>query len=106
MEEAVKARELLKKDGLNVSLISSPTVKPLDKPFFTKLAKTHKQIYVIEEHSEIGGLGDALSFLGVKQIAIKDKVLDVGGDVAYLRHLSGIDADSICTRVKQDLCDS
>lgn len=103
MEEVVRARELLKKDGLNVSIISSPTIKPLDKPFFVKLAKTHQHIYVIEEHSEIGGLGDALSFLRVKQIAIKDKVLNIGGDVTHLRRLSGIDANSIYKRVREDL---
>lgn len=47
MEEVVKARELLKKEGLNVSVVSSPTIKPLDMPFFVKLAKTHKHIYVV-----------------------------------------------------------
>jgi len=103
IEEVVRARELLKRDGLNVSIVSSPTIKPLDKPFFIKLARTHKHIYVIEEHSEIGGLGDALSFLSIKEIAIKDEVLNVGGDVPYLRQLAGIDANSIYARVKQDL---
>lgn len=103
MEEVVKARDLLKKEGFNVSVVSSPTIKPLDKPFFVELAKTHHNIYVIEEHSEIGGLGDALSFLSVKQIAIKDEVLNVGGSVAYLRQLSGIDADSIAKKVREDL---
>lgn len=103
MEEVVKARDLLKKEGFNVSVVSSPTIKPLDKPFFVELAKTHHSIYVIEEHSEIGGLGDALSFLGVKQIAIKDEVPNVGGSVAYLRQLTGIDADSIVKKVREDL---
>lgn len=103
MEEVVKARELLKKDGLNVSVVSSPTLKPLDTSFFVELAKTHPHIYVIEEHSEIGGLGDALSFLAAKRIAIKDDVLNVGGDVAYLRQLSGIDANSIYRYVSENL---
>lgn len=103
MEEVMKARGLLKKQGLDVSVVSSPTVKPLDKPFFTKLAKSHKHIYVIEEHSEIGGLGDALSFLGVRQIAIKDEAPNIGGSVAYLRQLMGIDANSIYSRIRNDL---
>lgn len=103
MEEVVKARDLLKKEGFSVSIVSSPTIKPLDKPFFIELAKTHHHIYVIEEHSEVGGLGDALSFLGVKKIAIKDEVPSVGGNVAYLRRLTGIDADSIFARVQENL---
>lgn len=103
IEEVVKARERLKKDGFNVSLVSSPTVKPFDKAFFDELAKTHGHIYVVEEHSKIGGLGDALSHLGFKQIAIPDKILYDGGDVHYLREVSGIDSKSIYNRVKQDL---
>lgn len=103
MEEVMRARDLLKKEGLSVSVVSSPTIKPLDKPFFVELAKTHQHIYVIEEHGEIGGLGDALSFLDVKQIAIKDEVPNVGGSVAYLRQLTGIDADSIFKRIREDL---
>lgn len=102
MEEVVKARDLLKKDGFNVSLVSSPTIKPFDKDFFDELAKIHPNIYVIEEHSEIGGLGDALSYLDVNQIAVKDKILYEGGDANYLRKLSGVDARSIYLKVRED----
>jgi transketolase len=103
MEEEVRAWELLKNEGLNVSIVSSPTIKPFDRSFFVELAKTHKYIYVVEEHSEIGGLGDALSFLGVRKIAIKDEVLNIGGNVAYLRQRVGIDTESIYTRIRQAL---
>lgn len=103
IEEVIEARKLLKKKGYNVSIVSSPTIKPLDTSFFKKLSKAHNNIYVIEEHSEIGGLGDALSYLGVKKIAIKDKVIYEGGDVNYLRKLTGIDSVSIYKIVHSDL---
>src|SRR5690606_20980071 len=103
IEEVVKAREQLKKDGFNVSLVSSPTVKPFDKVFFDELTKTHGHIYVVEEHSEIGGLGDALSYLGARNIAIPDRILYEGGDVNHLRKLPGIDSESIYRRVKQEV---
>lgn len=103
MEEVVAARELLKADGLNVSLVSSPTIQPYDKQFFDELAKTHGRIYVIEEHSETGGLGDAFRGLGITKIAVENTMLYVGGDVHYLRQQSGIDKAGIYRRVKASL---
>lgn len=71
--------------------------------FFDELTKTHGHIYVVEEHSEIGGLGDALSYLGARNIAIPDRILYEGGDVNHLRKLTGIDSESIYRRVKQEV---
>jgi transketolase len=100
-EEVFKARKLLKKDGFNVSIISSPTIKPLDKRFFRKLLQTHSSLYVIEEHSEIGGLGDALGYLGVKKIAIKDKTFYKCGGVDYLRKKAGLNAKAMYCKIKK-----
>lgn len=102
IEEVIKAWELLKKDGFNVSVVSSPTIKPIDVQFFNELTKSHTQLYVIEEHSEIGGLGDALSYLSVRRIAVKDKTFYKCGDPHYLRKMSDIDSESIYLKVKAE----
>jgi len=102
IEEVVKARGLLKKDGFNVSIVSSPTIKPIDEQFFDELSKSHTRLYVIEEHSEVGGLGDALSYLGARRIAIKDKAFYKCGDLHYLRRMSGLDSESIYLKVKEE----
>lgn len=102
IEEVIKARDFLKGDGFNVSIISSPTIKPIDEEFFDELSKTHTSLYVIEEHSEIGGLGDALAYLGVRKIAIKDKILYKCGDLHYLRRISGLNAENIYFKVKKE----
>ncbi|MDD3816289.1 MAG: transketolase C-terminal domain-containing protein [Desulfocapsaceae bacterium] len=102
IDEVAKARDLLKKDGFNVSIISSPTIKPLDKKFFEELMRDHANLYVIEEHSEIGGLGDALAYLGAKKIAVKDEAFYKCGDPHYLRKMSGLNAEAIYLRVKKE----
>jgi transketolase len=103
IEEVVAAREMLKKDGFSVSLISSPTIQPFDKLFFDNLAKTHKHIYVVEEHSVVGGLGDALNYLAPVKIAVESTLLYEGGDLNYLRKQAKIDTASIYQRILQDM---
>lgn len=100
IDEVVKARLKLKEKGLSVSLISSPCLKPLDDDFFRDLFDSHKHVFVIEEHNKIGGLGEMLWEFGwVNRIAVDDCYFDECGDSAYLRKISGIDMESICSKV-------
>lgn len=106
IEEVVKARELLKVDNLNVSLVSCHTIKPLDVAFFEELFKCHKYVFVIEEHNEIGGLGEAIACKlkqSVHQIAIKDLFIYECGNSSYLRQVAGIDSESIYKQIKKIL---
>lgn len=97
MEEAMKLKELLLDDGINASVVSSPTIKPINKAFFEDLNNKHDKIIVIEEHYETGGLGSALRELDipVDVYGVKDRIFYEGGDQSYLRTLHGIDARSI-----------
>ena len=59
--EALKAALQLKKQGsLNVRVINMPCIKPLDEELVLRAAKECKKIITVEEHSVIGGLGDAV----------------------------------------------
>jgi transketolase len=58
---AVDVCKMLLNEGLNVSLISMHTVKPLDNDIIKLYAGSSKAIFTIEEHSIIGGLGSAAS---------------------------------------------
>ncbi|TRZ96050.1 1-deoxy-D-xylulose-5-phosphate synthase [bacterium] len=83
---------ILKKDGINVNLISMHTIKPLDKEILCKLSKKSKAIFTIEEHSIIGGLGSAVAELLIesgyrgffKRIGIPDKYCLGIGNRDYL----------------------
>ena len=61
VNEAMKAGEVLKEKGINARVINLCTIKPLDKELVLKAAKDCGKILTCEEHSVIGGLGEAVS---------------------------------------------
>lgn len=58
--EAVEAGDLLEKKGIDARVINIHTIKPIDKELLRKAARDTGKIVTIEEHSVIGGLGDAV----------------------------------------------
>ncbi|MBP3255474.1 MAG: transketolase family protein [Clostridia bacterium] len=60
VSEAIKAKELLEKEGINVRVIDMHTIKPIDKEMIIKCAKETKKIITIEDHNIIGGLGSSV----------------------------------------------
>ncbi|HBP38196.1 MAG TPA: transketolase, partial [Clostridiales bacterium] len=57
----VEAAETLKKEGIKVTVINVHTLKPLDKETVRKYALKSRKVITAEEHSVIGGLGDAVA---------------------------------------------
>lgn len=58
--QALDAAEMLKADGVSARVINMASIKPLDKELVIKAAKETGKIITAEEHSIIGGLGDAV----------------------------------------------
>lgn len=57
---ALQAAEKLQAEhGLNATVVSMHTIKPLDYELIARLAETGKPIITVEEHSIYGGLGEA-----------------------------------------------
>ena len=56
----MKAAATLEEDGINVGLLNMHTIKPLDEDAITAALSTSDIIFVIEEHTRIGGLGSAV----------------------------------------------
>ena len=78
---AVNAVNKLKKMGINPTLISMPTIKPIDKKLIIKYSKKNKYFISFEDHNIIGGLGTAISevisegnFIKLIKIGIKDTI--------------------------------
>lgn len=61
VEEAVKAAELLQKEGVDCSVLNLTTLMPLDESAVLQYARRAKAVYTLEEHSPVGGLGDAVA---------------------------------------------
>ncbi|WP_110953938.1 transketolase family protein [Anaerosinus massiliensis] len=58
--EALRAAELLAQDGIHARVINIHTIKPLDEEIIMQAAKDTRLLLTVEEHSVIGGLGDAV----------------------------------------------
>ena len=58
--EAIEAGKLLEERGIDARIINIHTIKPLDEELIRKAAKETGKIVTVEEHSVIGGLGDAV----------------------------------------------
>ncbi len=53
VNEAVKAMEMLKAEGINIRVVDMHTIKPIDRELVIKSAKETKKIITIEDHSII-----------------------------------------------------
>lgn len=98
---ALKASEMLAKEGINAGVVNMSTVKPLDTDTLLEVAKNSKLIVTAEEHSIIGGLGGAVSeFLSenravlIKKVGVKD-TFGCSGRPEELLKLYGLTADDI-----------
>lgn len=56
VSEALKAKEELEKQGVNIRVVDIHTIKPIDEELIVKCAKETKKLISIEDHSIIGGL--------------------------------------------------
>ena len=59
--EAIKAAELLEKEGVDIRIINMSTIKPLDEEIVIQAAEETGAIVTAENHSIIGGLGEAVA---------------------------------------------
>lgn len=71
VSEAIKAKEILKEQGINVRVIDIHTIKPIDKDLIIKCAKETKRIITVEDHNIIGGLGTAVSDVLSEEYPVK-----------------------------------
>lgn len=78
--EAVAAAEILAGAGISARVINMATIKPLDEELVLKAARECGKIVTCEEHSIIGGLGEAVCALlseklptPVRRIGVNDE---------------------------------
>lgn len=58
--ETMKASDLLKEQNISARVIHIHTIKPIDRELLIQAAKETRLLVTAEEHSIIGGLGDAV----------------------------------------------
>lgn len=80
VEAALQAADTLQAEGIHAAVVNIHTIKPLDEETILTYAKKCKKVVTAEEHSVIGGLGDAVAsaLLGngdfkFKKIGVQDR---------------------------------
>ena len=107
VNEALLAAELLKNDGIRARVINLCTVKPLDEEMVVKAARECGRVVTCEEHSILGGLGEAVaSVLGercptpMRRVGVRD-VFGHSGPAWELLAQFGLRADAIAAAARE-----
>ena len=109
VNEALVAAEELAKDGINAMVINMATIKPLDEELVIAAAKKCGKIITCEEHSVIGGLGEAVCGVlsekcptPVKRIGVNDEFGHSGPAAALLKQF-GLCSENV-VKVAKEFC--
>lgn len=105
---AMQAATKLKAEGINATVISMHTIKPLDTALLQLVAKNCKSIVTVEEHSVNGGLGEACAAYLIQQqfakpfkiMGIPDEYTVTGSQEEIFNHY-GINETGIAKEVKK-----
>ncbi len=107
--EAVQAAEALAAEGIHAMVINMATIKPLDEELVLEAARKCGKVITCEEHSVIGGLGEAVCSLlseklptPVRRIGVNDE-FGYSGPAAALLKAFGLSSEHIA-EVAKDFC--
>ncbi len=104
----LEAATELQKDSVDVGVLHVPTIKPLDVDTIVEQCRKEGRLVVVaENHSTIGGLGEAVALALIRarvmpafqQIALPDAFLDAGA-LPTLHDRYGISTERITAQVK------
>ncbi|MBP0981390.1 MAG: transketolase family protein [Oscillospiraceae bacterium] len=103
---ALECAEKLKAEGVDAAVINMHTIKPIDRDCIMTYAEKCKKIVTVEEHSIIGGLGDAVADVLVgngsftfKKIGVEDRFGQSGKPDALLEEY-GLSTEQVLAKIK------
>ncbi|MBE6955061.1 MAG: transketolase family protein [Ruminococcaceae bacterium] len=105
--EALQAAETLAEEGISARVIDLATIKPLDEEIVLQAAKECRAIVTCEEHSIIGGLGEAVAALlcekgaavPMARVGVRD-VFGTSGTAKELMKAYGLTSEQIVQSTK------
>lgn len=106
---ALEAAQALAADRVDVAVLHCPTIKPLDEAAIVEAVRyKHRLIVVAENHSVVGGLGEAVASTllrhrvqpaGFELAGLPDAFLDAGA-LPTLHERYGISRDALASRIR------
>lgn len=108
VDECLQAAEQLAARGISAAVINMHTIKPLDEETVLRFASSCGAIVTVEEHSVIGGLGDAVGdvllrnrcAIPFEKIGVQDRFGQSGKPDDVLVEY-GLDVASITARIEK-----
>lgn len=109
---AVEVKEQLARFGVDIAVYSIPTIKPINKSKLKVIMKKHAQVFTLEEHSIIGGLGSVISeyitdnhIQGVRlyRFGVPDEFIHVTGTREFLLECSGLSPDVLVDKIRRTM---
>ena len=106
VQEAMKAADMLKEEGISARVINIHTIKPIDEEIITKAAKETGAIVTAEEHYIMGGLGSAVTEVVCANAPVPVKIIGTdrygkSGKPAELFEEYGLTAENIAKNAKE-----
>ena len=104
---AMEAIEKLEAEGISCELINIHTIKPLDEELLLESIEKTGRVVTCEEHNRIGGLGDAVAQLMVKNHPVPQEYVAVddsfgeSGKPDQLLDKYGLGIDDVVAAVKR-----
>ena len=109
VNESLEAAKLLAADGIDAAVINIHTIKPIDRECVIHYAQRCSKVFTVEEHSTIGGLGDAVADVlmgvvncGFHKIGVPDQFGQSGKAADVLKEY-GLTAPQIAASIKAKL---
>ena len=103
------AAELLAAEGIEATVLHTPTIKPFDRETLVALAKTHKAVVTCEEHQAHGGLGGIVAEIlseahpmPVRRVGVQDQ-FGQSGKPEKLLEAYGVTPQAVATAAKAAL---
>lgn len=104
---ALEVAETLEREGKSVAVVNMHTIKPIDRAIIEKYIDSGHKIFTLEEHSVIGGLGDAVMDVingrkAVTKIGVQDRFGQSGKPEELLDEY-GLSTEKIIETLKKSL---
>lgn len=108
LKESLETAALLKEAGHSSTVLSMPTVKPLNTGVLEDAFTRHRLVVTVEEHSILGGLGGSVAEwltdnphirAGLLRIGTPDAFLHRNGEQEHARHILGLTHEKMAERI-------
>ena len=106
VKSALEAREMLLKEGIDITVVDVCAIKPADEEGIVEVLKNHDVIFTAEEHNIINGLGSMIAEVSVThcprfiyRIGLPDTFAE-SGSAAVLLHAYGLDGEGVYKAIK------